>query len=928
MMPCDTLLSIQGRNKNSHRRHCLKPTHKIIALFSVVALLVVLVVGMAFWAFGQIESSAAARKHSYTILNSADDLLSALKDAETGQRGYLLTGDAAFIAPYLAVRDGLAGHLKQLRELTGISAGQKHLIAMEPLVDAKLAELAQSIELARTQNMPAAIALVASGQGKRSMDTIRAEMNSFVQFEEAARAGFDAQFQASLRLLFGVIVTASLLLLLIVASLVLLIYRETQNQLQNQLHIQTKHLLEMQETSNKQLQEVNATLQVSEEKLAVTLNSIGDGVIATDQAGNVTRMNPLAEQFTGWTESEASGHPIIEIFNIIHQQTREAAVVPVAETLATGTTHALANHTILIARDGSECAIADSCAPIRERDGKVVGAVLVFRDVTKEEVNRKILREVQARSDFALKMSHIGGWDLNLVDRTVHRTMEHARIYGYDSLAQPWNYKIFLEHVLPEDRANVARIIGDAITAQADYTLECRIRRADGEVRWLWSASEYQIGDGDQAPRLAGIVQDITEKKLIEAEQVRLNQAFNDKNAELENARFVADKANLAKSDFLSSMSHELRSPLNAILGFAQFLDSDTPPATPVQKESIDQILHAGWYLLELINEILDLSVVESGKLSLSSEPVSLGEVLNECQKMIEPQAQTRGLNLGFPKIDFSLFIRADRTRLKQVLLNLLSNAIKYNRAGGSVDVTCASVPKGRIRISIIDTGPGLSAGKLAQLFQPFNRLGQESSTEQGTGIGLVMSKRLVELMGGVISVESTVGVGSVFWFELDADEAPQIVLDSTPLSPVANPQRNQEAPTHTLLYVEDNPANLTLVQKLIARRPELRLLTAVDGLQGIQVARDNLPEVILMDINLPGISGIDAMKILRKDPLTAHIPVLAISANAMAGDIKRGMEAGFFGYLTKPIKVNEFMTALDGALVVARDHAVSRSNA
>jgi CheY-like chemotaxis protein len=262
---------------------------------------------------------------------------------------------------------------------------------------------------------------------------------------------------------------------------------------------------------------------------------------------------------------------------------------------------------------------------------------------------------------------------------------------------------------------------------------------------------------------------------------------------------------------------------------------------------------------------------------------------------MIEPLAQKRGITVEFPTMDFQPFVRADRTRLKQVLVNLLSNAIKYNRDQGWVQVTFARVAAARIRVGVEDSGAGLPADKLRQLFQPFNRLGQEGGAEEGTGIGLVMSKRLIELMGGVIGVDSTEGRGSVFWFELDEDDTPHTALETAPLSDLTSPRQALDGPRTTVLYIEDNPANLMLVERLLARRSELRLLSAVDGSQGIQLARECLPEVILMDINLPGISGIQAMRILRDHPLTAHIPVLALSANAMASDIKRGMEAGFF---------------------------------
>jgi CheY-like chemotaxis protein len=321
-----------------------------------------------------------------------------------------------------------------------------------------------------------------------------------------------------------------------------------------------------------------------------------------------------------------------------------------------------------------------------------------------------------------------------------------------------------------------------------------------------------------------------------------------------------------------------------------------------------------------LINEILDLAQIESGKLALSQEPTSLTDIMLECQAMIEPQAQKRGIKMTFPNSATPYFVEADRTRLKQVLINLLSNAIKYNRPKGTVVVDCAMNTPERVRVSVTDSGAGLPPEMLRQLFQPFNRLGQERSTEEGTGIGLVMSKRLVEMMGGIIGVDSTVGSGSVFWFELNATSGPQLETDLTP-SLVAKAQIRLGAPLRTLLYVEDNPANLKLIEQLMARRPDIRLLSARDGNTGIQLARANQPALILMDINLPGISGIEALKILREDPATAHIPVIALSA--MPRDIEKGLQAGFFRYLTKPIQIHEFMDTLEAALKFAEQETV-----
>lgn len=382
-------------------------------------------------------------------------------------------------------------------------------------------------------------------------------------------------------------------------------------------------------------------------------------------------------------------------------------------------------------------------------------------------------------------------------------------------------------------------------------------------------------------------------------------------------AKALAEKANLAKSEFLSSMSHDLRTPLNAILGFAQLMESTSPPPTVFQKRSIEQILKAGWYLLHLVNEILDLALVESGKMELSLEPVSLSEVLRECQDMIEPLSLGRNISMIFPDYEQQYFVNADRTRLKQIFINLLSNAVKYNRVDGTVQVDFITNNPGRIRISVRDTGEGLSREQLTHLFEPFNRLGREDSNTEGSGIGLVMTKRLVNLMGGGVGVESTVGKGSRFWIELDlVSESKAAISNMTPV--INHDQVTTGSSIYTLLYVEDNPANLMLIEEIIALRPDIRLLSAADGRQGIQVAINAQPDVILMDINLPDINGNIVRAMLAKNPATAQIPVIALSANAMSCDIEKGLQAGFCKYLVKPIKINDLFFALDETLKLA----------
>lgn len=380
--------------------------------------------------------------------------------------------------------------------------------------------------------------------------------------------------------------------------------------------------------------------------------------------------------------------------------------------------------------------------------------------------------------------------------------------------------------------------------------------------------------------------------------------------AELIKARYNAEKANKAKSEFLSSMSHELRTPMNAIIGFGQLLSLDIEDET--HKDSVQEIINAGKHLLSLINEILDLSAIESGNISLNIENINLQSLINECISLIKPLTQTQHIRI-INQIENSktLQIRADRNKLKQVLLNLLSNAVKYNRIEGKITIGCEHRPGEQLRVFIVDTGQGLSAQKLGLIFEPFERAGAERSNIEGTGIGLVITKKLVEIMGGSIGVESKPGVGSSFWIDVNISHTSSFTPEKPQKDASTNLVTAQPSSEKTVLYIEDNPANLRLIEKTIQSKTPYSFIYAQDATTGIELAESQNPDLILMDINLPDIDGHEAFRRIKNSPKFHHTPILAVSANAMPQDIEQGLATGFNDYLSKPIDVENLILCL-----------------
>jgi len=498
------------------------------------------------------------------------------------------------------------------------------------------------------------------------------------------------------------------------------------------------------------------------------------------------------------------------------------------------------------------------------------------------------LRENENKLAQAQAIAHLGYWERDLITDRLMWSSETNRVFGLSPEEDVNNFARFQELIYPEDRDMVMQAIGVALRGGPRYEVEYRVVWPSGEVRFVYSQGDVILDEAGQPRRMFGTVQDVTERKLVDE----------------------VKRASKAKSEFLSRMSHELRTPLNAILGFGQLLERQKP--TEVQRKRVGYILSAGKHLLDLINEVLDISRIEAGRMQLSLEPVCVADALEETLDLMRPLATERSIQLSASAdIDAGVHVLADRQRFKQVLVNLLNNAVKYTPFFGGVAVSYHVPGNEKVRVLVSDTGPGIPAEKLARLFTPFERLGAEQSAIEGTGLGLALSQRLMDAMGGSIGVESAVGKGSTFWIELPLAKSP---LERFPRDGAANGARqpSSEPASRSILYIEDNLSNLALIEQMLAERPGTALLTSMQGKVGLDLARQHTPDLILLDLHLPDLPGWDVLSQLKADSTTRHIPVVVISADATKRQMNRLMSAGAAHYLTKPLDVNKFFQVLD----------------
>jgi len=636
-------------------------------------------------------------------------------------------------------------------------------------------------------------------------------------------------------------------------------------------------------------------IERTEDRYFRILDTAPDAMVVVGQDGNIVFVNAQTEKVFGYARADLLGKALTLL---IPARFRGAHEGHLTRYFADPEHRSMGSGIELYGRraDGSEMAIEVSLSPVRMLEGLLVSAAI--RDITERKrieaaatlAAGRLASAVDSIQDaFALFDSS----DRLTLCNSVYRRLLGETVTGaivgrpYAELLDSWMHDLDFANVEERDRFREERL-----ARRGDATGSFDVRTRDGRsLRVI----DRRTAEGVIVKTIWDLTDDVRREEELGA------------------ARRAAEAGSAAKSEFLSSMSHELRTPLNAILGFAQLLQRDKKePLSERQKERLQQILKGGEHLLRLIDDILDLSRIEAGGVSISTEPVGVAEVLDEVRETLGPMASRDAIAVEVEAVPDGVGrVTVDRTRFVQILTNYGSNAIKYNRPNGRVTFTVSKPREGRVRITVTDNGIGIAPAKHDKLFQPFQRAGQEMGAIEGTGIGLVITKRLAELMNGTVGFRSVAGEGSQFWVDMPADSSLEVPVAPPPLT-TAELLRTPGQRRRLVLYVEDNPANVTFMRDLVTSLEDIELVTAPTAEMGVNLARIRRPEVIIMDINLPGMSGLDALRVLRGWSETMDIPVIALTAAASERDKQRGLVAGFSRYLTKPVKVDELVTVLE----------------
>lgn len=872
---------------------------KTLAGFLAALVLLLLVGGFAYRAAADAADAAQWVVHTQEVRGLLGRLFADAANAESNERNYILTGAPSYLADY---RRAASVSTQEAETLSGLVADnpaqQLRVQTLRSALRDRLTLLDRNRVLFERSGLPAAKAQIADGEGRQGMLAIR----QLVAQLDAVEADLLATREVAARTDRTKVLVSLIFTLASAAVGFALLFRAIRIEL----------------TERRRAEDA---LRASEENLAVTLESIGDAVLVTDAAGRVTRLNAVAEQLIGWTQAEATGRPVVEVFHIVNEETRKPAFLPVMETLAQGITHGLANHTLLIARDGMERPIADSCAPIRNRSGAITGSVLVFRDVTEEKATEAKLR--LSRAVFENLFESLPGLYLvltpNLQIAAVSNAYLQATMTQREAIVGRALFEVFPDNPADQGatgasnlRASLDRVrqtgIADTMAIQ-----KYDVRRPDGvfEERYWSPVNSPVFGAERQIEYIVHRVEDVTEfvrqrstpagnpaefharLEQMEATIFRNSQEIESANRQLKVANTELGRASKLKDEFLANMSHELRTPLNAILGLSEgLLEQVGGPLSPRQIKSVTTISTSGQHLLALINDILDLSKVEAGKLELHAERLTVDGFCQDCLAFVRTQAMQKSISVAFDHDNRPTQFEADPRRFKQVLVNLLTNAVKFTPPGGRVGLTVfASVPEDLVRFTVWDTGIGIALEDQSKLFRAFTQIDSGLNRSQdGTGLGLALVAKLVELHGGSLAVESEPDQGSRFIVTL-----PQIAGRSTE---PARPDQTDRRGYHRALIIEDDA---TACEQLLRYLTDLGLSSTVHALDDdvIGTVVREQPDVILLDVLLPRESGWVMLAKLKEHPNTRDIPIAVIS---VIDEPQKSRALGAAAHFTKPI--------------------------
>ena len=831
------------------------PGLRLQAVFALVVLLLVVLGLVTWWNTNRLVKAALWVEHSREVIADLESLFLSLKDAESGQRAYIITGLPSFLEPYDAAEASYGPTFDRLGRLLGDNPTQsKDLQQLEKLISERRATLRKDIDLRDHSGIEAAAASIAGGAGKERVEAIRILIRRMQTSERSLLSERTQNTESLARIAIVTISLGGLLLFAFLAAIWILIRRDL------------------------------ARRSDDEERLRITLHSIGDAVIATDAQGRVTFLNSVAEHLTGWNAAEAQGRDAISVFRIINEATRTEVESPIRRVLREGVVVGLANHTLLLSKNGAEYPIADSGAPIRGARGELRGVVLVFRDITEARQNEQDIQRLAAI--VASSEDAIVGEDLDGNVTAWNASAE--RLFGYRAAEIIGHSTSLLEpaELTGNTEKTLARIRSGERVLQFD---SLRTRKDGTTVPVSVSVSPILGSDG----RIIGaskIARDITERKTAESALLAAKEA--------------AEAANRAKDRFLAVLSHELRTPLTPALATAQLLESKT--GLP---EDLARSLHLIRRNIELeallVDDLLDLTRIAHGKIELRREPVDLHSVIESVAEICRSDAHARHQRLTLDLRADEHHAEADAARLQQVLWNLLKNAIKFTGDGGGVEVATDNPKPGVVRIRVVDTGIGLAPDLLDRIFEPFEQASPEGSTRYGgLGLGLSISRTLVELHDGTIRAESAgEGHGTTFLVELPAHLEKRLVRPHR-----QSGSARASRPALQILIVEDHADTAASLQQLLESEGHT-VRAAASVAEAEALFREGPCDLLITDLGLPDASGHDLLGRLRQ---VRPVPAVVLSGYGMESDVAASLAAGFLEHLTKPINIRRLLQVID----------------